>query len=171
MKFIHDRMPVILDPGSEAIRTWLDPQRHQWSKDLQNLLRPFEGSLDIYPVSKEVGKVGNNSPSFIIPLDSKDNKSNIANFFANASKKSDSEKKGLASPKKDYAGHSGTVGLEPMHSSKRSATGPADPRESPPKKPATSKKISATRNENKTPSKNSNVAGSQKITKFFGNSA
>lgn len=36
----------------------------------------------MYPVSKDVGKVGNNSPTFIIPLDSKENKSNIKNFFA-----------------------------------------------------------------------------------------
>jgi hypothetical protein len=81
-------MPVILDPGSDALRTWLDPKRHEWSRDLQSLLKPFGGELDIYPVSKDVGKVGNNSPSFIIPLDSKENKSNIANFFANASKAS-----------------------------------------------------------------------------------
>ncbi|KFH46860.1 putative peptidase-like protein [Hapsidospora chrysogenum ATCC 11550] len=88
LKFLHNRMPVILDPGSDALRTWLDPKRHEWSRDLQSLLKPFDGELDIYPVSKDVGKVGNNSPSFIIPLDSKENKSNIANFFANASKAS-----------------------------------------------------------------------------------
>lgn len=34
-----------------------------------------------YPVKKEVGKVGEDSPLFIIPLDSAENKSNIANFF------------------------------------------------------------------------------------------
>jgi hypothetical protein len=74
-------MPVILENGSEAIRTWLDPQRTEWSKELQSLLKPFEGELDCYPVSKEVGKVGNNSPSFIIPINSAENKNNIANFF------------------------------------------------------------------------------------------
>jgi hypothetical protein len=35
-----------------------------------------------YPVKKEVGKVGENSPLFIVPLDSAENKSNIANFFS-----------------------------------------------------------------------------------------
>jgi hypothetical protein len=35
-----------------------------------------------YPVKKEVGKVGEDSPLFIVPLDSAENKSNIANFFA-----------------------------------------------------------------------------------------
>ncbi|KAL9025468.1 MAG: hypothetical protein Q9196_005715 [Gyalolechia fulgens] len=86
LSFLHDRMPVILENGSDAIRTWLDPKRSQWSKELQSLLRPFEGDLECYPVSKEVGKVGNNSPTFIVPVASTDNKNNIANFFSNAKK-------------------------------------------------------------------------------------
>ena len=32
LKFLHDRMPVILENGSEALRTWLDPGRYEWSK-------------------------------------------------------------------------------------------------------------------------------------------
>jgi hypothetical protein len=80
-------MPVILENGSEALRTWLDPKRSTWSKDLQSLLKPFNGELEIYPVSKDVGKVGNNSPNFIIPVASTENKSNIANFFAKGATK------------------------------------------------------------------------------------
>ncbi len=79
-------MPVILENGSDEIRTWLDPSRSEWSKELQALLKPFQGKVDCYPVSKEVGKVGNNSPSFIVPVASTENKSNIANFFANTKK-------------------------------------------------------------------------------------
>lgn len=79
-------MPVILEPGSEELRTWLDPERTSWSTDLQSLLRPFSGALDIYPVKSEVGKVGNESPSFVIPLDSEENKSNIKNVFARAAR-------------------------------------------------------------------------------------
>ncbi len=75
-------MPVIMDNGSEKMRKWLDPKRYEWSKELQSLLVPYDGELEVYPVSKDVGKVGNNSPAFIIPIDSKENKSNIANFFA-----------------------------------------------------------------------------------------
>lgn len=74
-------MPVIFDNGSEAVRTWLDPARIEWSKDLQSLLKPYDGELECYPVSKEVGKVGNNSPSFLVPINSAENKNNIANFF------------------------------------------------------------------------------------------
>src|ERR1700737_3045456 len=35
-----------------------------------------------YPVKKGVGKVGEDSPLFVVPLDSAENKSNIANFFS-----------------------------------------------------------------------------------------
>lgn len=79
-------MPVILENGSDQIRTWLDPKRSEWSKDLQSLLKPFNGELDCYPVDQAVGKVGNNSPSFIVPVASTENKKNIANFFGNAKK-------------------------------------------------------------------------------------
>ncbi|KAF5682809.1 DUF159 domain-containing protein, partial [Fusarium denticulatum] len=83
LKFLHDRMPVIFDPNSSSMATWLDPSQKQWSDELQGLLKPFKGDLDIYRVSQDVGKVGNNSPTFIVPLDSKANKSNIMNFFNN----------------------------------------------------------------------------------------
>ncbi|KAJ8110437.1 hypothetical protein OPT61_g6723 [Boeremia exigua] len=86
LNFLHDRMPVIFDNGSDAVRTWLDPTRTDWSEDLQSLLKPYDGELECYPVSKDVGKVGNNSPSFLIPIDSAANKSNIANFFGNQRK-------------------------------------------------------------------------------------
>ncbi|ETN39060.1 uncharacterized protein HMPREF1541_05282 [Cyphellophora europaea CBS 101466] len=88
LNFLHDRMPVILDPSTDAIKIWLDPKRNKWSKELQSLLKPFEGELDCYPVTQEVGKVGNNSPNFIVPVDSKENKKNIANYFGNAQAKS-----------------------------------------------------------------------------------
>ena len=86
LSFLHDRMPVILENGSEELRTWLDPGRSEWSKELQDLLKPFKGELECYPVSKEVGKVGNNSPNFVVPVASSENKHNIANFFGNAKK-------------------------------------------------------------------------------------
>ena len=88
-------MPVILENGKDQIRTWLDPKRSQWSKELQSLLKPFAGELECYPVDKAVGKVGNNSPAFIVPVASTENKKNIANFFSNAQKfaKGDAEKK------------------------------------------------------------------------------
>ncbi|KAL5001552.1 hypothetical protein BDV10DRAFT_8494 [Aspergillus recurvatus] len=104
LSWLHDRMPVILDPNTEAWNAWLDPKRTSWSKELQAVLKPYEGELDCYQVPKEVGKVGNNSPDFIVPVDSKENKSNIVNFFANAKKKSEPTKiedEGALAKKKD----------------------------------------------------------------------
>lgn len=73
-------MPVILE--KDDVKTWLDPTRTEWTKELQHLLKPSDTEFEIYAVSKEVGKVGNNSPNFIIPVASTENKNNIANFFA-----------------------------------------------------------------------------------------
>ena len=87
LSFLHDRMPVILENGSDQIRLWLDPARFEWSQELQSVLKPYDGELECYPVSKEVGKVGNNSPAFIVPVASTENKNNIANFFSRAEKK------------------------------------------------------------------------------------
>jgi putative SOS response-associated peptidase YedK len=86
LKFLHDRMPVILDAGSDEMNAWLDPERNKWSEELQSILQPYKGELECYPVSKDVGKVGNNSPDFIVPIDSKENKKNIANYFGSAKK-------------------------------------------------------------------------------------
>ncbi|KAK7923016.1 hypothetical protein PG985_007087 [Apiospora marii] len=100
LKFLHDRMPVVLNNGSEELRTWLDPKRNEWSKELQSLLKPFDGELEVYPVSKDVGKVGNNSPTFLIPIDSKENKSNIANFFGKSPSNAKTKPEALSPPQK-----------------------------------------------------------------------
>ena len=115
LSFLHDRMPVILENGSEEIRTWLDPGRSEWSKELQSLLKPFDGELDCYPVSKEVGKVGNNSPMFVVPVASSENKNNIANFFSNAEKKADGseEKKEIKEAKTKMEKEGAEVKQEP----------------------------------------------------------
>jgi len=92
LSFLHDRMPVILDNGSDDLFTWLDNVgRPKWSEELAKLLKPYKGELECYPVSKEVGKVGNNSASFIVPLDSVENKQNIMNFFGGAKKAAKTE--------------------------------------------------------------------------------
>ncbi|KAH0538952.1 hypothetical protein FGG08_004467 [Glutinoglossum americanum] len=93
LKFLHDRMPVIFTPNSPSILTWLDPNRTTWTKELQSLLQPYDGELETYAVSKDVGKVGNNSPSFVVPVASVENKGNIRNFFKNAGKEKEGVKK------------------------------------------------------------------------------
>ncbi|KAK9858980.1 uncharacterized protein MYU51_015867 [Penicillium brevicompactum] len=182
LKFLHERMPVILDPGSEAMTTWLDPSRSKWSNELQSLLKPYEGELECYPVHKDVGKVGNNSPNFIVPVDSKDNKSNIANFFANATKKEpESPKSKLIKderPTKDLEWSEDNApkpapGVKREHSPDAvpNAESPKimkDGREAANSSPQKKKLRSATHN---SPMKKSSgttaAAGSQPITKFF----
>ena len=46
IEFLHDRMPVILENGSEELTAWLDP-RKPWSPELARLLKPFEGELEL----------------------------------------------------------------------------------------------------------------------------
>lgn len=92
LNFLHDRMPVILENGSPEMFMWLDNAGHgSWGKELQSLLKPYMGELECYPVSKDVGKVGNNSPTFIVPVNSTENKNNIANFFSGAKKAAKTE--------------------------------------------------------------------------------
>ncbi|KAK2615860.1 hypothetical protein N8I77_002585 [Diaporthe amygdali] len=208
LKFLHDRMPVILDPASDKMKTWLDPQRFEWSKGLQDCLKPFDGDLECYPVSKEVGKVGNNSPTFIIPIASKENKNNIANFFANAKpkeapqadvevKKEEEGKEETRETKtvEDVAEtvDDGGMGISPFLGTKRKVDPGSEDEQAPPAKkvsittsptkvttspsPSPSKAaqkstkgISATSNGTKSPAK-AKPSGTQKITKFFGNSA
>lgn len=188
------------------------------TQELQSLLKPFEGELDVYPVSKDVGKVGNNSPSFIIPIDSKENKSNIANFFA---KGASSVKKGQDSTeggektlkhhhrqpevevKKEegFVAEENSKGFNDTQSTNTTTTagvkrevgddndtakeGPPKKKEhkmttssaktttttsSPVKSSSGKPKISATSNGTKSPKK-PKEPGTQKITKFFGNSS
>ncbi|KAK7416779.1 hypothetical protein QQX98_004972 [Neonectria punicea] len=182
LKFLHDRMPVVLEPGSDDLRMWLDPCRREWSHELQALLKPFDGKLSVYPVTKDVGKVGNNSPSFIIPLDSKENKSNIANLFANVSKKDDAEHQhskdepglrqldtgSLAKTESPAAESSKALGDTQPHGTKRkvSAMSTHDGKLSDPTKQQGHSKISATRNQAKSQG-TAKGKGSQKITTFF----
>ena len=187
LKFLHDRMPVILDPGSDDLKTWLDPSRHEWSRELQSLLKPYDGEVDVYPVSKEVGKVGNNSPSFIIPVNSKENKSNIANFFANASSQSSAAKVESPTTSKSSAmkadaqdrtasrEHDDGNSAEPAksHSNlKRKGSDSVASQAPSPKKatPASTAPSSTTRSATQNVSRGqqkSKDPGAQKITKFF----
>lgn len=76
-------MPVIL-PDSESIMTWLGA-RAATSKQVCSLLKPYDaGDLDVYPVPREVGKVGNDNESFILPVSSR--KDGIAAAFGRVKK-------------------------------------------------------------------------------------
>lgn len=44
VSFLHDRMPVIMEPESNEFKKWLDPNEG-WSMELANMLKPYEGEL------------------------------------------------------------------------------------------------------------------------------
>jgi putative SOS response-associated peptidase YedK len=63
---IHDRMPMIIDPGGWA--DWLDPANNDVG-DLKALLTPaMVGDLTTWPVSTAVNSVRNNGPELIKPV-------------------------------------------------------------------------------------------------------
>lgn len=62
---IHDRMPVVLEPGSWA--AWLDPATDM--AVIESLMVPAAaGVLEAFPVSTLVNKVTNDGPGLIEPL-------------------------------------------------------------------------------------------------------
>ncbi|KAL6232706.1 hypothetical protein BDW75DRAFT_15982 [Aspergillus navahoensis] len=178
LSWLHDRMPVILDPNTEAWNAWLDPKRMSWSKELQTVLKPYEGELDCYQVPKEVGKVGNNSPDFIVPVDSKENKSNIANFFANAKKSESTNNEGEGAPaeKTDDTAQS-VSGVKRKHPDSADTDAEEDKKKretlspiSAPMKATKQKQMrSATHNQKplKKPEPRKTSDGTQRITNFF----
>lgn len=111
LQFLHDRMPVVLDAGSEEIRRWLDPWRVGWDAELQGMLQPFAGDLEVFPVDKAVGKVGNNSPNFVVPLDSRENKQNIANFFGKQMQEASTYSAGSIQMKREASDETATSNL------------------------------------------------------------
>jgi putative SOS response-associated peptidase YedK len=86
LDFLHDRQPLIL-PSEEAIATWLDPSAPL--AEVRKLVKTFDGKLEFYKVPKEVGKVGNDNPSFLLPVE--DRKDGLMAAFGRAQKSSKTE--------------------------------------------------------------------------------
>jgi putative SOS response-associated peptidase YedK len=59
---IHDRMPVILNEAQ--YNTWLSSE-HFNRPQLESLLLPFDGELEVYRVSRKVNNPRNDDPSLI----------------------------------------------------------------------------------------------------------
>ncbi|CAL1698021.1 unnamed protein product [Somion occarium] len=89
LNWLHDRQPVIL-PNREAVLTWLDTSPQKWTPELTKLVQPHrdeDAPLICYPVPKEVGKVGTESPTFIEPI--AERKDGIQAMFAKQTKPSE----------------------------------------------------------------------------------
>lgn len=120
LNFLHDRMPVIL-PNVEAIRIWLGLTEAS-SDVICRLLKPYDaGDLDVYPVPKEVGKVGNDDASFILPVSKR--KDGIAAAFGRVTGKrerqaSNDADKANDKPKEQVDANSETNAPVPLPSSR-----------------------------------------------------
>lgn len=81
LKWLHHRMPVVLEPGTEAWDNWMDSNKTQWTqKELNELLAAHydDEILQVYQVSTAVNKVGNNSQELVKPILKQDkNKFNV----------------------------------------------------------------------------------------------
>ncbi|KAF8515723.1 hypothetical protein BU17DRAFT_76815 [Hysterangium stoloniferum] len=79
LSWLHDRQPVILSSTGQ-LEAWLDTGKG-WHSGLIGILKPGDGKdLECYPVPKEVGRVGTNSPEFIKPISQR--KDGIEAMFA-----------------------------------------------------------------------------------------
>lgn len=87
LDFLHDRQPLIL-PSEEAIATWLDPNAPL--AEVKKLVKTYEGKLEFYKVPKEVGKVGNDNPSFLLPVE--DRKDGLMAAFGRVQKPSKTDR-------------------------------------------------------------------------------
>jgi len=94
--WLHDRQPVILST-QEDIDSWLDTSSQRWGDDLVQIIsraHTDDSPLESYQVPKEVGKVGTESSSFILPIAAR--KDGIEAMFSKqkqAAKESSSAKK------------------------------------------------------------------------------
>ncbi|ODV93988.1 hypothetical protein PACTADRAFT_4881 [Pachysolen tannophilus NRRL Y-2460] len=88
LKWLHDRMPIILTPETKEFTKWLNPNLKNFDKDkLIDCLKPYTGNdLEWYKVSRDVGKMTSQGKYLIEPLH-EDNKKDtietkgIMNFF------------------------------------------------------------------------------------------
>ncbi|KAJ3410342.1 hypothetical protein HDV05_003872 [Chytridiales sp. JEL 0842] len=101
LKWLHDRMPVILRTPEE-VETWLDPDV-KFGTDVGSLMRPFEDGLEWYAVSPAVNKSdkGNDGPQCIVPISQA--KGTLASFFSKAPPATSTTKKEDLIEKKEGA--------------------------------------------------------------------
>ncbi|KAF5352934.1 hypothetical protein D9758_007877 [Tetrapyrgos nigripes] len=70
-EWLHDRQPVIIT-SKEALDKWLNTSSQTWNSDLGKFVcqsyHDRSSPLECYQVPKEVGKVGNESSTYIEPI-------------------------------------------------------------------------------------------------------
>ncbi|KAG7797891.1 hypothetical protein KL944_004712 [Ogataea haglerorum] len=84
LEWLHSRMPVVLEPGTDEFNSWLGLEDSNWAK-LSKLLRPHEkDDLEWYKVKKDVGNVKNDGDDLVKPI----NQESLQGFFKKEDAKS-----------------------------------------------------------------------------------
>lgn len=71
LKWLHDRMPCVLEYGTEQWDRWMDIRKTEWSQqDVDDILMPkYDDNLyRVYQVNKDVGKVSNKGQYLTKPI-------------------------------------------------------------------------------------------------------
>ncbi|CCH41141.1 hypothetical protein BN7_678 [Wickerhamomyces ciferrii] len=77
-KWLHERMPIVLEPGTKEWDLWLDNTK-EWDDSLGSALKEYgKDDLEWFEVSKDVGKVSNDGEYLVKPL----KKGGIGDFFS-----------------------------------------------------------------------------------------
>jgi putative SOS response-associated peptidase YedK len=108
IKWLKNRMPVILDPekDKELIEKWIDPEVRweQHQDELMDSLPQYDpGNLVIYEVPKEIGKVTNNYKDLTRPVSDKNESTTQGKKTATTKRTSSSRKKEQKPPDDDAA--------------------------------------------------------------------
>lgn len=81
-KWLHERMPVVLTPGTKEWDAWLDNDK-EWDDSLATSLAEYaKDDLEWFEVTRDVGKVTNEGEYLIKPL----KHGNIGDFFGKSKK-------------------------------------------------------------------------------------
>lgn len=76
-KWLHERMPIVLTPGTKKWDLWLDNEK-EWDESLADSLTEYDKEdLEWYEVTKDVGKVTNEGVYLTKPL----KRGGIGDFF------------------------------------------------------------------------------------------
>ncbi|CAB4254450.1 similar to Saccharomyces cerevisiae YMR114C Protein of unknown function [Maudiozyma barnettii] len=71
LKWLHDRMPCVLEYDSDEWKQWMNPDKLKWNqKELDNVLTPsFDDHLyRVYQVTRDAGKVSNKGQYLTKPI-------------------------------------------------------------------------------------------------------
>lgn len=71
LKWLHERMPVVIEPGTKEWDTWMNPEKESWADgEIEKLLETKfnEEYMICYQVGPDVGKTTNNGEKLIKPI-------------------------------------------------------------------------------------------------------